>query len=244
MSPRLKAFLVHLLGSVLVISVVLALVLLVWYPGPYLWVRDTPKILAMLVVVDVILGPLMTLIVFNHTKSRRELRIDIALIVAVQLAALSYGVHSTYTARPLYAAFYFDQFMVSTAEELDLTKLPAELKSSPLTGPQLVAVRPPKDAAEGGALWRDYQQGKAASPFQRTDRYEPLMAHLAMVTAKGKSPEAFKAWDPAKSKNIDAFLASCGVPAEQLLIYETTYLGGRLLVLHRTSGQVVGFIDF
>ncbi len=244
MNPRFKAFLVHLSGSVLVISVVLALVLFVWYPGPYLWVRDTPKIVAMLVLVDVILGPLMTLIVFNHTKSRRELRIDISLIVAVQLAALTYGVYSTYTGRPLYAAFYFDQFMVSTAEELDLDKLPAGLKSSPFTGPQLVAVRPPKDDAERAQLWRDYQEGKAPSPFLRTDRYEPIADNLPMMLAKGRTPEAFKAWDPVKGKNIDAFLAKCGEPAEQLMIYETTYLGGRLLVLNRNSGQLIGFIDF
>lgn len=244
MSPRLKAFLIHLLGSALVTSTVLVLVLLVWYPGPYLWVRDTPKIVAMLVAVDVILGPLMTLIVFNHTKSRRELRLDIALIVVVQLAALSYGVHSTYIGRPLYTAFYFDQFMVSTAEELELDKLPEELKSSPFTGPQLVAVRPPKDDAERNELWRDYQQGKAASPFQRTDRYEPIAAHSENVFAKGRTPEAFKAWDPAKSKNIDTFLAGCGEPLDQLLIYEASYLGGRLLVLNRQSGKLVGFIDY
>ncbi|HEY0719905.1 MAG TPA: hypothetical protein VGE50_01500, partial [Gammaproteobacteria bacterium] len=190
------------------------------------------------------LGPLMTLIIFNPAKPRRELRLDITLIVIVQLAALSYGVHSTYIGRPLFTAFYFDQFMVSTADELDLDKLPEGLKSSPFTGPQLVAVRPPKDDAERNELWREYQEGKAPSLFQRTERYEPIAAHAETVYAKGKTPEAFKAWDPTKSKNIDAFLAGCGEPHDQLLIFEASYLGGRLLVLNRQSGKLVGFIDY
>jgi len=46
------------------------------------------------VTVDVILGPLITLAVFNGVKPWTELRRDLAMVGVLQLAALGYGLWS------------------------------------------------------------------------------------------------------------------------------------------------------
>lgn len=244
MSSRIKAFLFHLLASVLIVGTVVSLIAFIWYPGPYFPLNHTPRIVAMLVMVDVILGPSMTLLVFKPTKSKRELTLDIGVILVVQFSALVYGIHSTYSVRPLFNAFYFDQFMVSTADDIDESKLPADMAVSVFRGPQLVAVRPPKDTAESIKMWGEFKAGKAPDLFHRVERYEPLKDELASVLAKGRAPDAFKQRDPSKSQVIDAFLRRCKEPAADLLIYDVTYTGGRLLVLNRKSGELLKFIDY
>ncbi|HTV94802.1 MAG TPA: hypothetical protein VME42_02340 [Steroidobacteraceae bacterium] len=102
---RLKAFGLHLLGSASALSLTLGALYLWWYHWPGWYLADVPHVIAVLVGVDVVLGPLLTLIIASPRKPRRELARDIAMIVAVQLAALGYGATSLWNGRPLYYAF-------------------------------------------------------------------------------------------------------------------------------------------
>jgi hypothetical protein len=115
MSPRLRAFLVHLSASALVLAAFTSLVLLWWYPGPLLELQGGWNVLIVLLTVDVILGPMMTGIVFRPGK--KWLVLDLAVIVVVQIAALAYGAMSIYVQRPSYLAFAYDRyFLVSSMD--------------------------------------------------------------------------------------------------------------------------------
>ena len=74
--------------------------------------------------VDVVCGPLLTLVLFNPAKSRRELRLDLSLVAVIQLAALAYGLYSISLARPVIQAFETDRFAVVSAVEIDPGQLP------------------------------------------------------------------------------------------------------------------------
>ena len=101
---------VHLLVSALVAAAVAALVLWVWYPAPYDLLSGGRHLFFILIGVDVVCGPLLTWILFNPAKSRRERWVDVSLVVLIQLAALAYGVHTVYEARPLYLVHERDRF--------------------------------------------------------------------------------------------------------------------------------------
>src|SRR4051812_8594224 len=100
---RWKASGLHLLISILIGSAVLTLMLGLWYPEPLFQAMGGEGLLFILLGVDVALGPLVTLIVFKPAK--RGLKLDLALIGAVQLAALLYGAHIMFVARPAFIAF-------------------------------------------------------------------------------------------------------------------------------------------
>src|SRR5262245_2596822 len=102
---RWKAAASHLAISVAIGGVVLALMLLVWYPEPYFTAAGGNRLVMILVAVDVILGPLATLVVFTPTKPRRLIVLDLAVIGAFQVAALAYGAHVMAEVRPLYMVF-------------------------------------------------------------------------------------------------------------------------------------------
>ena len=102
---RLKAFSLHLLSSATVLTLILGCLYFGWYRWPGWYLTDVKTVVLVMVCVDVVLGPTLTLIIANQKKSRRELTRDIGVIVAVQLCALTYGSVSLWSGRPLYYAF-------------------------------------------------------------------------------------------------------------------------------------------
>jgi hypothetical protein len=102
---RLKAFGLHLLASATALSLILGSLYFGWYRWPGWYLADAAHVVLVMIGVDVVLGPLLTLIIARSTKPRRELARDIAMIVVVQLCALGYGTVSLWNGRPLYFAF-------------------------------------------------------------------------------------------------------------------------------------------
>src|SRR5437762_10459463 len=62
---RRRAFLTHLLSSAVIVSAVCVLVFFVWYPHPYFRISGAWNPLRVLIGVDLVLGPLLTLLVFK-----------------------------------------------------------------------------------------------------------------------------------------------------------------------------------
>ena len=56
--------------------------------------------------VDVVLGPLLTFLVFNPHKKLREIISDLVIVGFVQLGALGYGVYTVYQEHPTLAVLY------------------------------------------------------------------------------------------------------------------------------------------
>ncbi|MBL8253497.1 MAG: pilus assembly protein [Candidatus Competibacter sp.] len=142
--PALFASLTHLAGSFLVALACAALVFLLWYPYPYGELVGGRELFLLVVSVDVVCGPLLTLIVFNPSKPRQELWRDIGIVVLLQLGALGYGIGSVIQARPVFLAFEGDRFRVVSVPDIDLgdiDRAPASLQKLSLTGPRVLGVR-------------------------------------------------------------------------------------------------------
>ena len=109
----------HLIASALVVGIFLSIVATVWYPPPLLHLQGAVPILVTLAVVDVCLGPLITLIIAGPRKPRPELTRDLSIIVFVQLTALAYGAWTVYSGRPAFLVFNADRFDVVAATEIE-----------------------------------------------------------------------------------------------------------------------------
>ncbi len=116
---RLKAFLLHLLSSASVLTLILGCLYLGWYRWPGWYLTDVTQVVLVMICVDVVLGPTLTLIIANQMKSRRELARDIGIIVVVQLCALGYGSVSLWNGRPLYYAFSENVLQLVQAYDID-----------------------------------------------------------------------------------------------------------------------------
>lgn len=139
----------HLVLSALIALTLILLVVAIWYPAPYFAAMGGATLLRLLIGVDVILGPLITLIIFDPKKPR--LKFDLAAIAVLQLAALGAGAFIMFDARPVYTVFTGDRFEVIPANSVDddsRARAPAEFKGLPLSGPRVVGAHPPTDARE------------------------------------------------------------------------------------------------
>lgn len=105
---RYQAFASHLLISLIIFAVILVCITQYWYPGILFDTANGWKAIGLIIGIDLILGPLLTLIVFNPRKS--SLKFDLSIIAAIQLLALSYGCWTIHTSRPIALAFINNSF--------------------------------------------------------------------------------------------------------------------------------------
>jgi len=135
MKFRLKAFGLHLSGSICVLAVLLAVLYLGWYRWPGWYLAGALKIGLMMVGVDVVLGPLMTLLIANPGKPRRELARDIGVIVLVQLLAAGYGITTLWNGRPLYYTYSEGVLEMVQAQDLNPEQVALGQKLNPGLAP-------------------------------------------------------------------------------------------------------------
>lgn len=171
-----RASLIHFGFCLLIATLVASFVLFVWYPAPYNRMAGGNHLLFILIGVDVVCGPLLTLVVFNPAKPRAELFRDMGVILTIQLAALGYGIYSIWEARPLYLVFEVDRFKVISLPDIDASKLsglPAEIQPGWLKGPQIVGLRPYQNQEERNKiLFESVQHGRDYG--EHAEYYTPL----------------------------------------------------------------------
>ena len=137
----------HLLLSAAIGAAVLAAMILVWYAPPYFEAAGGNDLVLLMVGVDVTLGPLLTLAVFNPAKGIGKLRFDLAVIACCQVAALAYGVHVMYVARPAYLVFAVDRFdlvMNNMLFDGELAKADPPWNGRPAGRPPTIGARRPR----------------------------------------------------------------------------------------------------
>jgi len=132
---RLKAFGLHLSASVTLLTLILGALYLGWYRWPGWYLTVALHVVVILGVVDLALGPSLTLIVANPRKPRRALARDIGVIVIVQLAALVYGAATLWLGRPLYYPFSVDRLQIVQASDLVAGEIALARRQNPALAP-------------------------------------------------------------------------------------------------------------
>lgn len=154
LKPRLRAGGVHLLGSALLASLVTLLVFCVWYPAPLATAQGVSGIVLMLIAIDVVIGPMVTTLVFKRGK--KGMLMDMIIIVSLQLAAMLYGVHTIFIARPALIVFNIDRFDVVAASEMQPEGLALARAQGgpglPWFGPRVEGANLPTDQKQRNAL--------------------------------------------------------------------------------------------
>lgn len=242
---RSRAAGIHL-GLSLAIALAAALLVFVgWYPYPYREISGGRELFLILVAVDVVMGPLITLMIFDRAaKPLKELRMDLAVVAVLQLAALGYGLWTVSLARPVHLVFEINRFRVVHAAEVPvdlMDKVPPGVQAMPWLGPTMLAVRPFRNAAERMDATMVALQGISLSA--RPDLWEPYEAALPRLRAELKPLDALKARFPADAAAIDAIAAKAGAAAK-----DVGYLpmNGRktfwTAFVEPASGRVIGFL--
>jgi hypothetical protein len=214
---RLRAAGIHLALSAAVGLAVVALVLLAWYPSPMAGLLGVDAILLIMLGIDVVLGPLFTLLVFDRRK--RRLGWDLATIAALQLLALGYGLHTIHQGRPAFVVLVKDRFEVVSPAELRAADR-AQARGNPFARPdplrpRWVAARLPDSARERSRiLFESLTAGRDLQhhPKLYTDYEEAAGAALQ----RALPIERLRALNTRRTAEVDAAVAATGRPESEL----------------------------
>jgi len=238
---RLRASGIHLGISLSIAALAGLLVFALWYPYPYREISGGRELFLLVVVVDVMLGPLITLAVFNRAKPKAELRRDLALVGLIQLAALGYGLWTVFLARPVHMVFEYDRFRVVHAADIPpelLRQNQSGVEAMPLNGPTLLSLRPFRDGNEQmettmaelqglllsarPAFWQPYSKAKplvlkTAKPVQTLMTRFPKDASVILeAVAQSKRPIKALVYLPLISRQAAWTVLLDAVTAEPL----------------------------
>lgn len=174
MSFRIKAFLIHLAVSISISALGLLLVFTIWHPNPLQKAVDVTHIFLIMLAVDAILGPLLTLAIANANKSKKMLKIDFSIIAIVQLTAYLYGMYSIAQSRPVWIAYDAGVFELVQANSVHNTdKAKPEFQYNSWLSPKWVAIRPYTNAQEQFQRMQN-ELANGISPSMQANLYEPI----------------------------------------------------------------------
>ena len=232
----------HLTVSLVVAALGAFLVFGLWYPAPWRQLLGVAGIFGLVVVVDVVCGPLLTLVLASPRKSRRERWVDLSLVASLQLAALAYGLWSVHGARPVILAFEVDRFVVITANEVQTEQLqaaPTGLQGLPWAGVHRVAVRKATSSQEFLESVDASLQG--VSTAMRPGWWRPFEEARPEIARRAKPLAELLARRADQTTLLEAAAADTGLPNEELRYLPLT--SSKQLdwvALLNPSGDIVG----
>lgn len=238
---RLRAAGIHLCICFAIGFVLLSLFWFVWYPAPLFLALGGLDIFIALLTVDVVLGPVLTLIVFKSGK--KSLKWDLAAIATVQVVALSYGVWTLLAGRPVFIASLGIRFDVIQANEVQIADIEASKTSLPKWGPKWVGIKQATDPVERERI--------LYSALGGVDYGHMPQFHAPLESMKGDMLKFAKPIAELRIKNttqdaeISAWLAERGY-SDQMAVFQGLKARARdmAVILDARTAAVVGIAPF
>ena len=234
---KLKASLIHLLLSILIISLSMGAIIYYWFPLEYLGITNFKDITLLILSIDLVLGPLLTFFVFNPTK--KNLRLDLAIIAAIQLTALIYGVNALYQIHPLYITYNHGKFNLIHANEVNPNDAKyEEFKLSKLSSPKLAFAKMPDDPEKQTEIMMSVDLKGEPDIDKLTEYYEPYQNHMDTILKSSlNDTKLFK--DKYLTPSSKAFLKEYGNKEHYAYLPIKGVAGDAIIVLDKNSSEVL-----
>jgi len=252
---KLKAAGMHFMFSVLVISLALLFIYFVWYDQIYIQVSGVIEPIKLMILVDVVLGPILTFLVYR--KNKPSLKFDLSFIVLLQLCALSYGLYSINLGKPSMVIFRDNSFEILANKSFDKSALKPEVqqqlglfkkpfigKIEPINFKKHHSLLVQLDSIEALAFNElNHINHKLATPGQ----FPSVSAELDNLTAQNLSPasaylsaERAEAISGKSIEQLNEILTSDGYVAEQMKFVMLIYGAEFYVAAVNPAGQ--GFV--
>ncbi len=196
MKDKIRAFLIHLSISLVIALITVLVVYGVWNPNPLYKATGVTHIFLLLLGIDIVLGPLLTLIVYK--KGKKTLKFDLIVIGLLQFGALVYGLYNVYEGRPVWIVYNIDRFDLVRANEIDLRqidKAKPEYQTMNLTGAKYVTSVIPDDLEIKQKILFE-EIGSGIAPSQRPELYAPLEQSKATIQKRAQDLAKLNQYNP------------------------------------------------
>lgn len=231
----------HLFLSTCVGTLLFSIFWFAYYPTPTFSELGVLPVFLLLVSIDVVLGPVLTLLVYKPKK--KTLKFDLTVIVLLQIAAMAYGVSTLLEARPVYIAALGNHFQVVQATEVTDANLVKAGVSLPWIGPQWVGTQAPVDLADKNTVEMLALVGAGRGHLPQL--HTPYTSIANEVLAHALPIAQLKTLNSDQAKAIDAWLKKHGHTPDTAR-YQPLIVGPARLavILNAKTAAVVGMAPF
>lgn len=189
----------HFIISLALGGVISVLVFGFWFPMPFRELSGGVILFSLMLGVDIVCGPVLSLLLLHPSKTRRALLIDMGLIALIQLSALGYGLHALSHARPLAIVYEVDRFRVvsyADIDEGDRTAMPGWVQPWGWAAPRVLGVRSAQSNEEKLSSLEASLQG--VEPSQRPSWWQEYSMSSARIRERARPLEALQAMNPGQ----------------------------------------------
>lgn len=238
---RFHAASFHFCISIGVGTVLLSLFWFIWYPSPMLMAIGGHEIFLLVIGIDVVLGPLLTFVVFKVGK--KTLKFDLAAIVFMQIFALWYGVSTLLEARPAYIAALGNTFQLVQATEVTDENLAKAKTTLPWWGPKLVGTKAATERFDIAALNDVIAVGGGAGHFPQL--HIPYESMSVNILSKAQYISMLKKNNIKKINEIQAWLNDHHVSENSVKFQPIKIQASRFaVIIDAKSAKFIGIIPF
>lgn len=239
---RLRASGIHFSLSLVIFAVALYLILVQWYPGFHFTVDGGWQGVRIMAAVDLVLGPLLTLIIFNPFKARKLIVFDLSCIGLAQLGALAWGFYAIHSQHPVSVNYYDGQFYSVTAEPIVQEKYSVSmLRDLSDRKPALIYVAPPANEDEETRAAMMEMVGGAAE-HEDPLRFKAFLPNWSTVRAAAVDL-AVRSKDHAEfAQALDGFVAQHGGAASDYIYFPFSGRYGECTLAFSQSGDLLGAV--
>jgi len=225
--------------SLLLVGLIIGSALFFFFPGLFIEVTDFTEVASIIVSVDLVLGPLLTFVVFNPNKKKKLLYLDFAVIAVIQISALLYGAYSLFQIHPLYVAFNVDRFTIVTAKDAEPKKAKlSEFKVSKLDAGKMAFAKMPSDLEKQNELLLTATMG-GEDLEQREEYYESVEDNLSSILIKSLDPVLLTA-----DKKVNKKIQKLGLKIDDYAFLPLNSMKkDAILVINKKTAKPVATID-
>ena len=211
---------IHLIFNLAIFSILLFILLKLWYPPPFFSASGGLQGLKIVALVDIVLGPILTFVIFNQAKAKHLLKMDITLIFVLQIAAFTWGIWAIYQQRPLAITYWHDGFYSVPASELKSQPNALEILAQYGDSfPVFAYVDRRLDAEGHQRIMQAVAKHKDMPPYQILSLYENHKDFFDKILAYELDDEKLEYWMqryPKAQKQLDKVVQGSGIAVQDL----------------------------
>ena len=234
MSKRVRFFIGHLSISFVFILLLALLIFLVWFIPPLGKATGILPIFAMLIVIDLFIGPLLGFLVYKEGK--KTLKFDLSVVILLQISLFIYGSHIIAQARPAWIVFNSGLMDVVQAFEIstqNIEKAKPEFQKIPWFYPKFSAVKPLPNSENIIEL----QSGM--SVVQKPERYISLDEAKIQLQSHAKPLNQLNVYNDKQL--VEKTLAQ--YPQADAFIPLKANTLNMTVLLNKKNGQIIKIVD-
>ena len=239
---RIKATAIHFIVSIFIFCSIFFILSFLWYPPPYFTAAGGWQGLKIAAAVDLVLGPLLTFVIFDTKKPRKKIIQDFSVILFLQISALIFGIITIYQQRPVASVFWDGSFYVVPASVVEDKNISIRLiENLSDRSPALIYAKKPTQL-KGLELMLEKIKD-AVAPHHQPDLYRPLSDSFPELLSYQLDMTFVMERNERVKKSMEVFLSNRVENMVDFAYFPLQAKYHNIILIFSMKGELIDFIS-